>query len=157
VTNDSGAAPRARESKLLAGNQDRRETIEEKPRAGIDDDEDEIEEEKIRRSCRALGALEIARRPSWIDAMGKSTGAHFFRKMRFPGKFSDGVEGLGGKKKDKKFPQRTERHGLSSLIGLPNGEIWRARAMAISLAGRVDIFIFSKIARPSFDFAAGRD
>jgi len=75
--------------------------------------------------------------------------------------------GVGGGQKEKKGEngcsgqrereRERERHGLCSLIGLPNGEIWRARAMAISLAGRVDIFIFSKIARPSFDFAAGRD
>lgn len=91
----------------------------------------------MRRSCRALDTLEIV--PSVVARRStrrvNRRGA-FFRKMRFRRGFDD----------DAKNCCSDRENGLSSLIGLPNGEIWcagtRSRFHCLPV---VDIFIFSKI------------
>jgi len=106
---------RARKSKLLAENQDGREAKWSKGnQGGIDDDDDvdgRIEEEKMRRSCRALDILEIA--PSVHRLF-----FFFFFGKRFRRELGDDAKNCCGGREN----------GLSSLIGLPNGEIWRTSA-----------------------------
>lgn len=77
----------------------------------------------MRRSCRALDILEIA--PSVVARRStrrvNRRGAgffFFFRKMRFRRELGDDAKNCCGGREN----------GLSSLIGLPNGEIWRTSA-----------------------------
>lgn len=168
VTDDGSEMQRCARKSKLAENQDGREAKRsEGNQGGIDDedgnydDEDDdvdvdvdvgwrIEEEKMQRSCRAPDTLEIV--PSVVARRStrrvNRRGA-FFRKMRFRREFDD----------DAKNCCSDRENGLSSLIGLPNGEIWCAGTrLAISLPVCCRHFhIFKNWEGLSFDFAAGRD
>jgi len=110
-----GGKPRWKRGEGSKGNQ-----------GGIDDENDDdidgrIEEEKMRRSCRSLDVLEIA--PSVVARrstrrVNRRGVVFFFRKMRFRRELGDDAKNCCGGREN----------GLSSLIGLPNGEIWRTSA-----------------------------
>lgn len=158
VTDDSSEMQRCARKSKLAENQDGREAKRPEGNQGGIDDEDgnydnddvdvdvdvgvggRIEGEKMRRSCPCSRHSwnRTVRRRSQIDTTSKSTRRAFFQKMRFRREFDD----------DAKNCCSDRENGLSSLIGLPNGEIWcagtRSRFRCLPLPV-VDIFIFSKI------------
>lgn len=84
--------------------------------------------------CSRHSRNRAVRRRSQIDTTGKSSrsGFFFFRKMRFRQELGDDAKNCCGGREN----------GLSSLIGLPNGEIWRTSAFAISLPARRHFHIF---------------
>lgn len=124
-----GGKPRWKRGEGSKGNQ-----------GGIDDEDDDIdgriEEEKMRRSRPALDILEIApsvvARRSTRRVNRRGAVFFFFRKMRFRQELGDDAKNCCGGREN----------GLSSLIGLPNGEIWRTSAFAISLPARRHFHIF---------------
>lgn len=75
----------------------------------------------------------VRRRRSQIDTTGKSRSVvFFFRKMRFRRGLGDDAKNCCGGREN----------GLSSLIGLPNGEIWRTSVCDFIACARRHFHIF---------------
>lgn len=98
--------------------------------------------------CSRHSRNRTVRRRSQIDTTGKSSrSGFFFRKMRFRQELGDDAKNCCGGREN----------GLSSLIGLPNGEIWRTSARVCDFIACPSTFSYFRKLRGSFDFAVGRD